>query len=88
VKTDPIPVWEFFEIPHNGIEICHELVKKKADNSNEKLFWKRAAAFLAKVKLQTADQLVERDFDWMLNLRVLFEKDEEVAKVILHLNIE
>jgi hypothetical protein len=86
VKTDPIPVWKFFEIPHNGIEICQQLAINQADNSKEKQFWHRAAALLAEVKSQTADQLIERDFDWMLKLRVMFEKDEEVAKVISLLN--
>jgi hypothetical protein len=86
MKTDPIPVWKFFEIPPNGIEICLELAKNQPENSREKLFWHRAADFLENVKSQTTDQLVERDFDWILKLRVLFEKDEEVEKVKSRMN--
>ena len=81
MKTDPIPVWKFFEIPPNGIIICLELAKNHPDNSREYLFWQRAAEFLKNVKSQTADQLIERDFDWMLKLRVLFENDESVQRV-------
>jgi len=86
MKADPIQVWKFFEIPDNGIEICLELSKKNADKSKEKLYWQRAADFLENVKSQTADQLIERDFDWMLNLRVLFEKDESVQRVRSDMN--
>jgi len=81
VKIEPIPAWKFFEIPSNGIDICLELAKIHADNSKDKLYWHRAADFLNNVKLQTADQLSERDFDWILKLRVLFEKDESVLEV-------
>jgi hypothetical protein len=81
MNTDPIPVWKFFEIPSNAIDICFELAKKYTENSPEKLYWRRVGEFLKKVKSQTTNQLIERDFDWMLKLRVLFEKDEEVSKV-------
>ena len=81
MNTDPIPVWKFFEIPSNAVDICFELAKKHAENSREKLYWHRAGKFLKRVKSQTTSQLIERDFDWMLKLRVHFEKDEEVAKI-------
>jgi len=86
MNTDPIPVWKFFDIPQNAIDICHELAILKADKPEEKYYWQRAANFLENVKSQTANQLSERDFDWMLKLRVLFEKDEEVAKVKTSMN--
>jgi hypothetical protein len=86
MKTDPIPVWQFFEIPENGIDLCYELAKEYSEDSREKLYWLRAAEFLGKFKSQTADQLDERDFDWMLKLRVLFEKDETVAKIRSHID--
>lgn len=85
MNSDPIPVWKFFEIPSNAIEICIELVKKHPDNSKEQLYWQRAAEFLEKVKTQTTNQLTERDFDWVLKLRVLFQNDEEVRKVRINL---
>ena len=85
MNTDPIPVWQFFQIPHNSIEICHELAKKHADSIIEKRYWQRAAKFLDHVKSQTTDQLIERDFDWMLKLRVHFEKDEIVLEIKSHL---
>lgn len=81
MKTDPIPVWKFFEIPDNAVELCLHLAKEKPAASNESNFWHRAAEFLENVKSQTANQLEERDFDWILKLRVLFEKDEEIAKI-------
>jgi len=81
MKTDPIPVWKFFEIPNNGIELCLEIAKEYINDTRERLYWQRAAEFLEKVKSKTADQLDERDFDWMLKLRVMFEKDETVKKV-------
>jgi len=81
MNTDPIPVWQFFQIPHNSIEICHELSKIHADSINEKRYWQRAAEFLDKVRSQTTDQLIERDFDWMLQLRLHFEKDEIVLEI-------
>ncbi len=81
MNIDPIPVWKFFEIPDNAVELCLQLANKKPAASNESNFWHRAAEFLEKVESQTADQLEERDFDWILKLRVLFEKDEEVAKI-------
>lgn len=88
MNTDPIPVWKFFEIPPNSIEICLKLAKIQSDNSKTQLHWLRAAEFLEKVKLQTTNQLSERDFDWMLKLRVLFEKDETVLKVKSDMNLE
>ena len=81
MKTDPIPVWQFFEIPDNGTELCLEIAKEYVHNSRERLYWDRAAEFLKKVRAKTADQLEERDLDWMLKLRVLLEKDETVQRV-------
>ena len=81
MNIDPIPVWKFFEIPDNAVELCLQLAKEKPAASNESNFWHRAAEFLENVKSQTANQLEERDFDWILKLRVLFEKDEEIAQV-------
>ena len=63
MKTDPIPVWKFFDIPHNAIDICHELAILKADKSDEKYYWQRAAKFLESIKSHTTDQLTERDFN-------------------------
>ena len=86
MNTDPMPVWKFFEIPTNVIDICLELAKKQVDNTKEQYYWHRAAEFLETVKSQTTDQLIERDFDWMLKLRVFFEKDEVVRKIRFDLN--
>jgi len=81
MNIDHIPVWKFFKIPDNAVELCLQLAKEKPAASNESNFWHRAAEFLENVKSQTADQLEERDFDWILKLRVLLEKDEEIAQV-------
>lgn len=86
MKTDPIPVWKFFEIPENGVEICVEISREFPENSRESDYWQRAREFLGKVKNQTTDQLNTRDFDWMLKLRVLFEKDEIVLRILSNLN--
>ena len=77
MKIDPIPVWQFFEIPENAIEICNQLAKSTKEQVEDGLYWQRAANFLSSVKLNTVDQLPERDFDWMLKLRVQFEHEQE-----------
>jgi hypothetical protein len=81
MKVDPIPVWQFFEIPDNGLELCDEIANEYPGGSRENIYWQRAGEFLEKVKVQTIDQLNERDFDWMLKLRVLFEKDETIVRI-------
>ena len=81
MKTDQIPVWVFFEIPENGIELSKKIAGEYPADSRESNYWLRVGKFLSRVKSQTADQLNTRDFDWMLKIRVLFEKDETVLHV-------
>ena len=81
IKIDPVPVWKFFEIPEDAVEWCKKRANKKGVRSQEGLYWKRAAAFLETVKVCTVDKLPERDFDWMLKLRVQFENDLRHGKV-------
>jgi len=80
MKIDPVPVWKFFEIPEDAIERCEKRAHKKGMCSQEGLYWKRAATFLQTVRASTVDKLPERDFDWMLKLRVQFEKDLNPGK--------
>ncbi len=77
MNIDPIPVWAFFEIPSNAVEVCKKLAQIKKTNAEESSYWQRAASFLVNVKSTTVDELKERDFDWMIKLRVQFEKDME-----------
>ena len=79
MKIEPVPVWAFFEIPENAVELCHRLAKEKDQQSIDSNYWQRAAHFLEEVKSNTIDQLPERDFDWLLKLRVQFERDDDVA---------
>ena len=81
MKIDPVPVWTFFEIPENAIELCHRLAKENNQELKDNKYWQRAARFLEEVKLNTVDQLPERDFDWLLRLRVQFERDADVTNV-------
>ena len=81
MNTDPIPVWKFLDLPDNGIELCKEIASEYQLDSRENTYWLRVGDFLNKVKFKTTDQLNTRDFDWMLKLRVIFEKDEIVLKV-------
>jgi hypothetical protein len=77
MDIDPIPVWAFFEIPANAVEVCQKLAQNKKTNADESSYWQRAASFLTNVKSTTVDELQDRDFDWMLKLRVQFEKYDE-----------
>ena len=81
MNTDQIPVWTFFEIPENGIELSRKIASEYPADSREHNYWLRVGEFLSKVKSQTTDQLNTRDFDWMLKIRVLLEKDETVLQV-------
>ena len=80
MNIDPIPVWIFFQIPDDAVDICIKLAQSKT-NAEEGSYWERAASLLSKVKSTTVDELTERDFDWMIKLRVQFETDEEIAKL-------
>ena len=77
MKIDPVPVWTFFDIPENAIELCQRFAQKKDEQLIDRDYWQRAARFLQAVKSNTVDQLAERDFDWLLKLRVQFERDED-----------
>ena len=79
MDIDPIPVWAFFEIPANAVEVCKKLAQTKKTNAEESKYWQRAASFLANVKSTTVNELHIRDFDWMIKLRVQFEKDDEAV---------
>ena len=79
MKIDPVPVWKFFEIPDNAVELCRKQARKKGLPSGESQYWKRAATFLEAVKASTVDKLPERDFDWMLKLRVQFENEMVIS---------
>ena len=79
MNIDPIPVWAFFEIPANAVEVCNKLAQNKKTDAEESTYWQRAASFLANVKLTTVDELQVRDFDWMIKLRVQFEKYDEAV---------
>jgi hypothetical protein len=83
MKIDPIPVWQFFDIPEDAIELCYKLSSASEVPSQESQYWKRAAQFLKAVKARTVDNLPERDFDWMLKLRVQFEKEVSVKRSVI-----
>jgi hypothetical protein len=83
MRIDPVPVWKFFDIPENALAICRHLAESRNGQSSDSIYWQRAASFLESVKSHTVDELPERDFDWMLKLRVEFEKNEEIAKLKL-----
>ena len=81
MDLDSIPVWAFFEIPANAVEVCQKLAQCKKTDAEESSYWQRAASFLMNVKSTTVDDLQERDFDWMIKLRVQFEKYDEFVNV-------
>jgi hypothetical protein len=81
MDIDPIPVWTFFEIPANAVEVCKKLAQRKKTNAEESMYWQRAASFLVNVQSTTVDELKGRDFDWMIKLQVQFEKDKEVVNL-------
>ena len=74
--AERLPVWQFFQIPQDAIDHCHLLANKYESGSEQYAYWKRAAEFLQSVKSKSVDQLSERDFDWVLQLRVELEHEE------------